>query len=59
MIMADGAMLKQMLRPSRVDADAMDVALAMDLKHIPFGWNQPNGICPVKPATPARAIPIR
>jgi hypothetical protein len=29
------------------------------LEHIPFGWNQPNGMCPLKPASPVRAFPVR
>ncbi len=28
------------------------------LEHTPFGWNQPNGMCPSKPETPSRAFPI-
>jgi hypothetical protein len=28
------------------------------LKHIPFGWNQPNGMCRVGSTSPVRAIPI-
>ncbi|HEY2231118.1 MAG TPA: hypothetical protein VGI22_25955, partial [Xanthobacteraceae bacterium] len=29
------------------------------LKHNPSGWNQPDGLCPVKPASPVRANPIK
>src|SRR5688500_19056318 len=28
------------------------------LKHIPSGCNQPDGMCPLKPGSPARAFPI-
>jgi hypothetical protein len=29
------------------------------LEHIPFGWNQPNGICLLQQLTPVRAFPVR
>jgi hypothetical protein len=28
------------------------------LEHIPFGWNQPNGICLLQQPTPVRAFPV-
>jgi catechol 2,3-dioxygenase-like lactoylglutathione lyase family enzyme len=28
------------------------------LKHVPFGWNQPNGICLLQHLTPVRAFPV-
>src|SRR5882724_499764 len=28
------------------------------LEHIPSGWNQPDGMCPVKPRSSVRAFPI-
>src|SRR6185436_20849633 len=32
---------------------------AGSLEHIPFGWNQPNGMCPLKTASSARTFPSR
>jgi hypothetical protein len=37
----------------------VSVPIRCTVKHIPSGWNQPDGMCPVKRASPVRAIPIR
>jgi hypothetical protein len=30
---------------------------AASLEHIPSGWNQPDGMCPMEPRSPVRAFP--
>jgi hypothetical protein len=43
----------------RVDDTAPHRAAAGFLEHIPFGWNQPNGMCPVKQHRPRALAPSR
>ena len=45
-------------RRQRRGADGVRLRRRRVLEHIPFGWNQPNGICLLQQLTPVRAFPL-